>query len=167
MRLERKTVAALAGLLLAAAAQAQLFGPTDSAWRDEVPPAPPALQTTDLIPVEVGGGTQLRFGIDPTSVSISPAGVVRYVVIARSAGGATNAMYEGLHCGGAMAKVYARHDAQRGWVPSTSDWRPLDYGVAAVRHSLAIAKQGACQGTTPNAPVDRMLRELARGEERR
>lgn len=161
MRPEIKVLTALAGALCLTLAQAQLFGERDSTWRDEVPPPAPALHTDGLVAIDVGPSTTLRFGVDPRSVSISPAGVVRYVVVATSNSGAVNAMYEGLDCGSAMVKVYARHDPQRGWVPATGDWRPLDMGSSVVRHSTVIAQQGACEGPTPNGPVDRLLRDLS------
>lgn len=153
MRLERL---ALALLLAASAAHAQLAD-VDPDWKESEAPAPPALRTTGLIPLEIPG-SQLRFGVDPASVSLGSDGVVRYVVVAASASGAVNGVYEGIRCSTGEYKVYARN-AGGGWSISGSDWRLL-HDQPRSRHSLFVARTGACIGRAPNRTAAQIVRDL-------
>lgn len=153
MRLDRL---ALALLLAASAAHAQLAD-TNPDWRESEAPAPPALRTTALIPLEIPG-SQLRFGVDPASVSLGADGVVRYVVVASSASGAVNGIYEGIRCSTAEYKVYARN-AGGGWSTSGADWRQL-HDQPRSRHSLLVARTGACIGRGPNRSAAHIVRDL-------
>ncbi|MGE4241983.1 CNP1-like family protein [Ramlibacter sp.] len=158
-RLAAPALALALSSLAAPAALAQLFG-GDRNWQEIEAPPPPALRVDGLVPVEVPRST-LRFGIDPESISVGSDSVVRYVVVARSReGGAVNAIYEGVHCGKADVKVYARHSGEGGWrAVGTPEWRSL-YEPKLQPHSLAIARAGVCHGTTPNANPTKILRDL-------
>lgn len=152
----RLTVAAFA--MAAAVAQAQLATP-DPDWKEAEAPPPPALHLDKLIPIEIPGAT-LRYGVDPASVSLGADGVVRYVVVARSSTGAVNAMYEGIRCNTAEVKVYARHNPDSGWSRNTSgEWGPL-HETRPFRHSLAIARTGACMGHGANRSAEHIVRDL-------
>lgn len=153
MRLERL---ALALLLAAGAAHAQLAD-TDRDWKESEAPAPPALRTSGLIPLEIPG-SQLRFGVDPASVSLGSDGVVRYVVVASSSSGAVNGIYEGIRCSTGEYKVYARNSGS-GWSMSGSDWRLL-HDQPQSRHSLLVARTGACVGGGANGPAAQIVRDL-------
>jgi hypothetical protein len=150
-------VAGLAGLL-ALAAHAQLV-PPDPDWKEAEAPPPPALRTEGLIALDVRGSS-LRWGIDPASISVARDGVVRYVVVGLGDGGAVNGFYEGLRCSTGEVKVYARHAREGGWVRSTRlEWTALQ--APAARHSLAIARGGACAGQAPNDSASQIARDLA------
>ena len=151
---------ALAAVALAAtAASAQIVTP-DADWREQDVPPPPALQTQGLLDVDLGTGpSDLRFGVDPKSVSVGKDRVVRYVVVATSRSGAVNASYEGLRCDRGEYRVYARNSGQA-WRPVTMDWRSLFDGIEA-RRALAVARSGACQGRTPNDSPAQIVRDLA------
>lgn len=152
---------AAAGLVLAAVASfAQMTTPLDPDWREiEVPPPPP-LRTERLIPLELPG-MALQFGVDPASISVGEDGIVRYVVVARSPSGVINANYEGIHCQMANVKVYARHNADSGWVRTRDpQWVPI-HTTPNSRHSLLIARGGACMGHGPNVSPSRIARDLA------
>ncbi len=153
MHLERL---ALALLLAAGAAHAQLAD-VNPDWKETEAPAPPALRTTGLIPLEIPG-SQLRYGVDPASVSLGSDGVVRYVVVAASASGAVNGIYEGIRCNTAEYKVYARN-AGAGWSTSGGDWRRL-HDEPRSRHSLLVARTGACIGRGPNGSAAQIVRDL-------
>lgn len=153
MHLERL---ALALLLAAGAAQAQLAD-TNPDWQESEAPAPPALRTSGLIPLEIPG-SQLRFGVDPASVSLGSDGIVRYVVVATSTSGAVNGIYEGIRCSTGEYKVYARNTGS-GWSISGSDWRQL-HEQPRSRHSLLVARTGACVGRGPNRTAAQIVRDL-------
>jgi CNP1-like family len=140
-------------------AWAQLL-PTDPDWKESETPAPPALDLKRLIPVEISVHSQLKWGIDPDSLKITPDGIVRYVVVAQSNSGAVNAMYEGLRCSKAEFKTYARYNKDSGWnTVVNSDWKALrDAGSS--QHVLRLAKQGLCDGAAPASSVREALLQL-------
>ncbi|AMO22145.1 hypothetical protein GCM10027034_24460 [Ramlibacter solisilvae] len=160
----RRELAGLAAACAAFAASAQL-NPSDPDWREAAPPPPPALRTDKLVGVDLSGSA-LRFGVDPDSVTVGSDRVVRYVVVATSTSGAVNAMYEGIRCDRALYRVYARHTPGAGWTPAQDDWRPI-HEVAAARHTLAIARNGACVGNASNMSAAQVLRDLKASPEMR
>ena len=166
---KKETVRAeVAGWLLLAAscASAQVI-PSPADWQEADAPAPPPLTMQGLLPLEMGTGTELRWGVDPASIQVGRDGVVRYVVVGQGAGGAVNAYYEGLRCSTGEVKLYARYAGDK-WVSSTgADWKPLDNRNAASRHSLAIARNGACIRQGPNRSPADIARDLGRGTDSR
>jgi hypothetical protein len=154
----RRSLFFVALALFGAGAFAQLATP-DVDWREAEAPTPPALNTDKLIELEMPRSS-LRFGVDPASVSIGPDGIVRYVVVARSSTGTVNAFYEGIRCNTAEVKTYARHTPGSGWVKAqNADWKPL-HEVSNSRHSLLIARSGACSGHSPNRTAATIVRDL-------
>ncbi|MDB5880779.1 MAG: hypothetical protein JWP43_657 [Ramlibacter sp.] len=152
------------GALLLAMAAAQAQVPADDPdWREvEAPPAP-ALKVDGLIPLDVGGSA-LRFGIDPSSITLGEDGIVRYVVVATSNSGVVNAIYEGIRCDNGQVKVYARHNPSVGWVVvKQPQWRP----VSEQGYSNSIARAGACVGRAANRSPARIVRDLRTPMERR
>ena len=168
MPLERTVRRAGAALLISLAcslsAQAQLVD-ADPDWKEAEAPPPPALRTQGLVPLDMGSSV-LRWGVDPASISIAKDGVVRYVVVAEGQG-AVNALYEGLRCSTGEVKLYARYAGDK-WAPAAgADWKPLENRNAAVRHSLAIARNGACIGHGTNRSPAEIARDLGRGTDSR
>ena len=155
-------------LLLAVAscaAHAQLV-PIDPDWKEvEAPPAPP-VRTSGLIPLDIPR-TTLHFGIDPASISLEQDNVVRYVVVATSDTGSVNALYEGIRCATGDFKVYARHNGGSGWtVARDTPWRSLSESSAS-RHTILIARTGACIGQAPNRSASQIVRDLKAPVDRR
>jgi hypothetical protein len=146
-------------LVLASAAAFAQVAPEDPDWREAEAPPPPALKLGGLIPLEMPRSS-LRFGVDPASVSVGSDGVVRYVVVATSATGAVNALYEGLRCNSAEFKVYARHSGSGGWtLAKDSTWRPL-HNAQNSSHSLQVARTAACVGHGPNRSAAQIVQDL-------
>jgi hypothetical protein len=133
--------------------------PSNADWQEGDAPPPPPLKTQALLPLDMGPGTDLRWGVDPSSIHIGADRVVRYVVVGQGEGGAVNAFYEGLRCDTAEVRVYARHARDGGWVPANAGWKPLQ-GSSATRHSLAVARNGACVGQGANRSPDQIARDL-------
>ncbi|MGZ5271075.1 MAG: CNP1-like family protein [Ramlibacter sp.] len=148
----------LALLLVSTVAGAQLV-PVDPDWQEADAPRPPPLRTQGLVPIDMGPGTDLRWGVDPASIRIGADRVVRYVVVAIGQGGAVNGIYEGVRCDTAEVRVYARHARDGDWVPARAEWKPLQ-GSAATLHSLVIARNGVCLGQAPNGTPAQIARDL-------
>ena len=150
---------ALAGALGAASAQNI---PETPAWQELEAPPPPALRTSGLLPLDMPGSS-LRFGVDPASIQVGADRVVRYVVVVTNPAGGVSGLYEGLRCETAEVKVYARQNADSGWVPTHApEWQSLR-GTAANRHSMALARSGACSGRLPNVSAAQIVRDLRMG----
>lgn len=157
MRPELGKLAAIAAVLVGGIGPALAF---DGEWQEAEAPTPPELNLKRSIPVDLAGSS-LRFSVQPDSVSIGPDRVVRYVVLATSGSGALNAMYEGVRCVTGEVKVYARYQPGSGWqTVDQPQWQSL-HGNAAQRHSLAIARNGACQGRGANHSAAQIVRDLA------
>jgi len=150
------------GLSLCASGSAWAqFAADDPDWIESETPPPPAFSVGKLIQFEVSPTSSLVYGVDPASIRISQRdGVVRYVVVAGSASGATNIMYEGLRCSTGQVKTYARHFESGGWKNvDKADWTSL-FASAPHRHSLALAKAGACDNKVVPDSVNELVRRL-------
>jgi len=155
-----KTLVAI-GLFIACAAMAQTAPADDPDWKevDAPPPAMPDLRR--LVPFDVRRDAALSYGVDPASITIGSDAIVRYVVVAHG-NGVVNAMYEGLRCGTAEVRTYARYNDGR-WTPvRDGDWRSLHDGLRS-RHALLFARQGGCNGRAAQRSAELIVRNL-RGE---
>lgn len=130
---------------------AQAADPADADGREEPVPPPPAFSASQLLLLDMPRFMSLSFGIDPASISISPAKTVRYVVVATSPSGASNVMYEGLRCVTGEFITYGRQYTDGKWnMVAAPVWRPLT-DINTARHALAFARQGACDGRNATA----------------
>lgn len=162
----RRTRCWALGLALVVGVAHAQFTPPDPDWKEMDVPSPAPLRLNRLMPIELPEST-LRFGVDPASVALTSDGIVRYVVVATSSSGAVNAFYEGIRCSTGEGRVYARHNPDSGWVPlKDGQWRSL-YETRPSRHSLAIARTGACIGRAPNQSAAQIVRDLGRDADHR
>jgi CNP1-like family len=130
-------------------------------WKESEVPAPPAFDVGKLVTFEVSSGSSLVYGVDPASIRITQSdGVVRYVMVATSASGAKNVMYEGLRCATAEFKTYARYSSDGRWSPvSNPEWRSL-FGSMPSKHALRFAQAGGCDNASAPASVKVMVSRL-------
>jgi hypothetical protein len=135
-------------------------------WNELEVPAPPVLRQDGLIPIEVGGTFDLRYGVDPQSIALGADDVVRYVVVATSRSGAVNALYEGLLCNRAQYRIYARSSGGA-WRATEMEWRSLYDAGADARHARTIARGGACFGPAPNRSAQQIARDLREPPDRK
>jgi len=130
-------------------------------WKESEVPAPPAFDASKLITFEVSTNSSLTYGVDPASIRISNSdGLVRYVMMATSAGGARNVMYEGIRCSTGEFKTYARYSPDGRWnTVANAEWRTM-FGKMPSRHALQFARAGACDGAAPAPSVDVLVARL-------
>jgi hypothetical protein len=150
-----------AGLLLCAASTAWALPSYDEAeWKEAEVSSAPAFDVKKLVTLEVSPSSSLVYGVDPATIEISRSdSVVRYVMVATSASGATNVMYEGIRCSTGEFKTYARYASDGRWTMlENPQWRSfLD---APSRHALRFARAGACDGAAPVSSVQVLVRRL-------
>ena len=130
-------------------------------WKEIDTPPPPAFDVAKLITFEVSFNSALTYGVDPASVLISKVdGVLRYVLVAFSASGSKNVMYEGLRCSTGEVKTYARYTPDGVWVPvSDPKWRSV-FDISTPRHPLRFARAGACDSGAPVGTVRELVAKL-------
>lgn len=149
----------LMGGLFANMAFAQTVNPDQPDWNESDVPPPPAFKMDALVSVDVDARGSLRYGVDPATLSIGKDGVVRYVMVAHSPSGAMTAMYEGIRCGTAEYKRYARFNDARWTAVATPEWRSM-FDSTPVKYPLALARQGGCDSKAPATSVDDIVRRL-------
>lgn len=146
------------GLLSAGAALAQLPA-DDRDWKESDTPAPPTFDVKRLVPFDVSVQSALKWGFDPVTMKITGDGIVRYVVVARSPSGVTNAMYEAVRCATSEWKTYARFNNDSGWRNADDpQWLPLRNQPS--QHALKLAQQGMCNGGAPAQTVRDVVRSV-------
>lgn len=142
----------LTGGLMVCMGVAQAALPTaDLDWKEADVPNAPAFSTSKLLPIEMPSYVSLKFGVDPATLTITPDGIVRYVVVAVNASGSVNAMFEGIRCATGEVKTYARSNASGVWANVKEPlWRDLTDNLPS-KHALALARQGVCDGRSAAA----------------
>jgi hypothetical protein len=122
----------LAAIAVPAAAQWRSF---DSEFDEEKKPwseieaqLPAYPRTENLLRFEGGAPSANRFYIDAPSLSVGEDGVVRYTLMIRAAGGATNVSFEGIRCATGEHKLYAVGRSGGKWMRARDPaWRPIAY----------------------------------------
>ena len=160
--------------LIVAAALAASVGPALAQWREwdadfdedrrpwkeieaRIPSAP---RTGDLVPFEAGAASPHRFYVDPRSLSVGDDGVVRYTLVIKAAGGATNVTYEGIRCELRQQKYYAVGRADGNWVRARNpQWRRIE-SQDVNRHHGVLYTEFFCSGKQPHESVREVLRLL-------
>jgi len=148
-------------LALGGATLSHAQGPLDNPdWEESQAPTPPTFHTDRLLRLDMPPFVSLTFGIDPATILITPDGIVRYVVVARSQSGAISAFYEGILCARSEVKRYARLQSDGSWRAELQPaWRPLNDNQPS-RHALVFARQGACDGATTASSVADVVRKM-------
>jgi hypothetical protein len=112
------TLALVSAVAAAQPAPRNLYVPSEAEGQpldEQKPQLPPFPKEENLVSIQVDGGPSFDFFVDLESVSVGRDGVVRYTLLARSAGGATNISYEGIRCSGRERKLYAFGRADKTW----------------------------------------------------
>ncbi len=152
-------ICCVAVIVLTANAQAQTEA---SDPVDDRPPSAPAFSVERLVPLEMPPYVSIKVGIDPETISVSPNGIVRYVVVMRNAAGSVSAAFEGLICASGQVKTYARAQGNGTWTTVTTPiWRDMSDNLPS-RHAQAFARQGACDAGSARTPAD-MVKALRQG----
>lgn len=140
--------------------QAQPSSLDETVWVESAVAPPTAFSTAVLQPFEVMKNSTLTYGIDPASLSVGEDGVVRFVMVARSASGALNVLYQGIRCATAETKTYARLSDKGSWNTSPDvQWQALSFR-GPTRPAMILARQGVCQGRTITGDPQKILATL-------
>jgi hypothetical protein len=119
-------------------------------WKEIEAKLPAYPKTENLLSVDAGGATSHRFFVDAPSISVGEDGVVRYSLVVKTAGGATNVSFEGIRCATRQQKYYAIGHPGGAWTRARNpEWKYIEYREVN-RHHGALYREIFCRG---NAPV--------------
>ena len=80
----------------------------------------------NLLKFDIGSNTSNGYFIDAASVSVGEDGVVRYTLVIKTGGGATNVSFEGIRCDSRQVRVYAFGHANSQWSRARNPgWRDI------------------------------------------
>lgn len=94
-------------------------------WKEDDYSLPAFPKDENLIEFHVSAASSARYYIDRTSIGAgTPDNVVRYAMVVKTAGGATNISYEGVRCDANEFRIYATGNHEGTWVTSRrTEWR--------------------------------------------
>jgi hypothetical protein len=126
------------------------------------PPVPP--KDENLIEFYVSATASNRFFIDGATLSVGKDGVVRYTLVVKTSGGATNVTHEGMRCKAGEYRLYASGRADGTWAPSRLiDWRPIE-NKPVNRHHAALRRDFFCPAGGSIQSADEGRDALKRGK---
>lgn len=162
-------VIALATALLAAPARAQWrewdwdFDEDKKPWKEIEAKIPAYPRPENLVPFDGGAASPHRYFIDAASLSIGEDEVVRYTLVVRTAGGATNVSFEGIRCEERQQKYYATGRPDGNWMRARNpQWRPIDPAREVNRHHNALYQDYFCAGERRRSTVRNVKEALDR-----
>lgn len=113
-------------------------------WAEDSLTLPSYPKDADLMEFYVSAGATNHFFVHGTALSPGKDGIVRYTLVVKMSGGATNVSYEGIRCGANEYKLYATGRADGTWALSKSDnWRPIENKLTN-RHHAALNREFLC-----------------------
>ena len=131
-------------------------------WSEIEAQLPAYPRPENLIPFDAGAASFSRFYVDAPSISVGADGVVRYTLLIRGGGGATNVSFEGIRCQTHEQKLYAvgRNDGK--WVRARDPaWRDIAYKDIN-RYHWALFDEHFCVNQRQTAPLKTILESLKR-----
>jgi len=87
-----------------------------------------------------------KYLIDASTLAVGADGVVRYVLVVKTSGGATNVSFEGIRCKDRSWKHYATGRSDGTWAKSRAtrvEWRPIE-NKPVNRHHAALSRDLFC-----------------------
>lgn len=141
----------LGALLIASSAFADirfrdLEDPDAPKWVEEEASFPEFPKEENLRQFYVSEMTSHEFFIDASSLQVGKDGVVRYVLVVRTRGGAVNISFEGIRCESREYKIYAAGHRDGTWAKARQNaWRPIENKPMNRQHA-ALSRDLFCPG---------------------
>ncbi len=146
MKIDARLLVIAAALLLPASALAQWdgwdykFDREKTPWSEIQAQIPPYPQPQNLIEFEAGAASPHRFYVDPDSISVGADGVVRYTLVIKTSGGASNVTFEGMRCDARQQKYYAIGRSDGTWSRARNPaWSHIEYKEINRHHGVLYA----------------------------
>lgn len=98
-------------------------------WKEIEARIPAYPRPENLLPFAPADYSPHRFFVDAQSLSMGEDGVMRYVLVVKTAGGVTNVTFEGMRCSTREQKYYAVGQPQGSWAKAkNARWRTIRKG---------------------------------------
>jgi hypothetical protein len=122
-------------------------------WKEIQAQIPAYPKTENLVVLEAGSAASHRFYIDASSVSLGSDGVYRYTTVVKTAGGATNVMFEGMRCETREGKLYAIGRSDGTWARARDPkWQRIAYRDLRPYQYVLFREFFCSSRTMPTAP---------------
>jgi hypothetical protein len=139
------------------------FDDEKKSWKEIEATMPVYPKTETLVPFDGGGASGHRFFVDAPSLAIGADGVVRYTLVVKTTGGATNVTYEGIRCEERHQKTYAVGQASGAWVRARDPkWRRIEHQAINNHHGVLYSDY-LCQGKETAKSVKDVLQRMRYG----
>lgn len=126
----------------------------EAARAEEQVPLPAFPKDGDLIEFYVSAATANHFYVDGATLAVGKDGVVRYALVVKTSGGATNVGYEGIRCNTGEYRLYATGRADGTWARvRAGTWRPIE-NKSVNRHHAALNRDIFCPVGLPVANAE-------------
>ena len=132
----------------------------DQEWKEQVAQLPVFPKPENLIRALVGVEANFSFFIDQASIDVGKDGVIRYIVVARSQGGAENVSFEGIRCTTRERKIYAFGRPDRSWAQARNPaWASISSARINPYHA-DLADRYFCPQRSPVFDASSAIRNL-------
>lgn len=128
----QKTVLTLFALLIALPSAAQWkdwdydLDQEKKPWSELQTQLPAYPKPENLLKFDLGSNTSNSYFVDAASLSVGEDGVVRYTLVIKAGGGATNVSFEGIRCDSKKVRVYAFGHPNSQWSRARDpEWREI------------------------------------------
>ena len=119
-------------------------------WAEEKTVIPDYPKSEDLIEFTVGPTEHNRFYVDGSTISIGADGIVRYVLVLKTAGGASNVSLEAMRCATRELKLVAVGRADGSWSKiQNPNWQPIQNKLVNQHHAVLNRDFLCPSGHTP------------------
>jgi hypothetical protein len=135
-------------------------------WSEQEVAPPSFPKPEDLIEVYVSAVATHKYFIDASTLAVGTDEVVRYVLVVKTSGGATNVSFEGMRCKDTTWKHYATGASDGTWTKSRAargEWRPIE-NKPINRHHAAISRDLFCPQGLPIRTPDEGRKALRLGK---
>ena len=148
---------------LGGTAWASAFDEEPVIWREAevLFPALPAAE--NMWSFFVSAAASNRFLVDPASLSVGGDGVVRYVLLVETPGGARNMTYEGMRCATREKRIYASARRDGSWSSSRNEAGEKIRDIAPNRQHAALFLDYFCPGGVIVRDSDEARDALSKG----
>jgi hypothetical protein len=121
-------------------------------------------QEANLIEFYVGPTERNRFFVDGSTINIGTDGVVRYVVVLKAAGGATNVALEAMRCAAREIKLIAFGRANATWEKiNAPQWRPIENKLIN-QYRAVLNREYLCPSGSTSRDAEEARASLRRGK---
>jgi hypothetical protein len=124
-------------------------------WQELEVVLPAAPEEGRLQPFYVSAVAESRFSIDPATLTVGDDGVVRYVLVVLTPGGARNVTFEGMRCATRERRIYASGRPDGSWSKARrADWVPVRDAYVNRHHAVLFLDYFCAGGIVVNGAAE-------------